>query len=59
MPQNQLSDDIISVGDNTFDVIGKEPKSAAGHDISSTLTIDLAARQRTTQKPSKEGQRES
>ena len=46
MSQNQPIGGIISVGDNTSGVIVKELKSVTGRDISSTLTIDLAAYQR-------------
>ena len=52
MSQNQPIGGIISVGDNTSGVIVKELKSVAGRDISSTLTIDLAACQRAAWKSS-------
>ena len=41
--QTNAGGDVISVGDNTSGVIGKDQQGVAGRDISGTLTLTLAA----------------
>jgi uncharacterized protein YjbI with pentapeptide repeats len=45
--KNQAGGDVISVGDNTSGVIGKDLTGVAGRDISGTLNLNLAALRQT------------